>query len=126
MVFQTLIQKKHREEDFLVIKSFLQTFLTVFDYGVTGSFKELVPFRGHSLVVKWVPCKRLLSVRFRLTPPLLYDMLHKLRQNTLRYRFTSSNRLPLRRARKFLTNHIRMIRLETSSAPMRAAMGLIR
>jgi len=53
-------------------------------------------------------------------------MLHKLRQNTLRYRFTSSNRLPLRRARKFLTNHIRMLRLETSSAPMRAAMGLIR
>lgn len=53
-------------------------------------------------------------------------MLHKLRQNILRYRLTSSNRLPLRRARKFLTNHIRMIRLETSSAPMRAAMGLIR
>lgn len=53
-------------------------------------------------------------------------MLHKLKQNTLRYRFTSSNRLPLRRARQFLLNHIRMIRLETSSAPMRAAMGLIR
>lgn len=57
---------------------------------------------------------------------LNYLMLHKLKQNTLRYRFTSSNRLPLRRARQFLLNHIRTIRLETSSAPMRAAMGLIR
>ena len=53
-------------------------------------------------------------------------MLHKLRQMTSRYRLTSSNRLPTRRARQFITNQLRVIREERSSGPLRAAMGLIR
>jgi hypothetical protein len=53
-------------------------------------------------------------------------MLHKLKQNITRYRFTQSNRLPLRRARQFLMNRFRTIRSDTPSAPLRAAMGLVR
>jgi len=53
-------------------------------------------------------------------------MLHKLKQQTQRYKFTSSNRLPNRRARQFLLNYLRTVRLDTSSFYLRAAMGLIR
>jgi len=52
-------------------------------------------------------------------------MLHKLKQQTARYRFTSSNRLPNRRARQFLLNYLRLVREETTSSGLRAAMGLI-
>ena len=57
---------------------------------------------------------------------LLYPMLHKLKQQINRYRFTDSNRLPLRRARQFLMNRFRSVRLDMPSAPLRAAMGLVR
>jgi ribosomal protein S14 len=53
-------------------------------------------------------------------------MLHKLKQQTTRYRLTSSNRLPNRRARQFLLNYLRFIREDTASYKLRAAMGLIR
>jgi ribosomal protein S14 len=53
-------------------------------------------------------------------------MLHKLKQQTTRYRLTSSNRLPLRRARQFLLNYLRLVREEATSPKLRAAMGLIR
>ena len=53
-------------------------------------------------------------------------MLHKLKQGINRYRFTPSNRLPLRRARQFLMNRFRTVRSDTPSAPLRAAMGLVR
>jgi hypothetical protein len=86
----------------------------------------LIPWkRDHSLVVKWAPCKRLLSVRFRLVP-LIFNMLHKLRQQINRHKFTQSNRLPLRRARQFLMNRFRSVRVDLPSAPLRAAMGLVR
>jgi len=52
-------------------------------------------------------------------------LLHKLKQQTTRYRFTASNRLPNRRARRFLLNYLRFIRAETISPELRAAMGLI-
>ena len=81
--------------------------------------------RGCSLVVKWAPCKRLLSVRFR-PAPINSNMLHKLKQQINRYRLTSSNRLPTRRARQFLLNYLRLVREDTASFKLRAAMGLIR
>ena len=61
-----------------------------------------------------------------LSTVLLYPMLHKLKQQINRYRFTDSNRLPLRRARQFLMNRFRSVRLDMPSAPLRAAMGLVR
>lgn len=79
---------------------------------------------GCSLVVKWAPCKRLLSVRFRPAPNFL--VLHKLKQQAARYRLTPSNRLPNRRARQFLLNYLRLVREEAASSKLRAAMGLIR
>lgn len=53
-------------------------------------------------------------------------MLHKLKQNMHRHRLNSSNRLPLRRARQFLMNRFRTVRADMPSAPLRAAMGLVR
>lgn len=53
-------------------------------------------------------------------------MLHKLKQQINRFKFTDSNRLPLRRARQFLMNRFRTVRLDMPSAPLRAAMGLVR
>lgn len=53
-------------------------------------------------------------------------MLHKLKQGTLKHQFTSSNRLPARRASKFLLNNLRELRGQQTSAALRAAMGLIR
>lgn len=53
-------------------------------------------------------------------------MLHKLRQMTNRYKLTSSHRLPMRRARHFITNELRLVREERPSGPLRAAIGLIR
>jgi hypothetical protein len=53
-------------------------------------------------------------------------MLHKIKQHVSRYRFTPSNRLPLRRARQFLMNRFRAVRSDTPSAALRAAMGLVR
>jgi len=53
-------------------------------------------------------------------------MLHKLKQQITRYKFTSSNRLPNRRARQFLLNYLRFIREDVASFRLRAAMGLIR
>jgi len=53
-------------------------------------------------------------------------MLHKLKQQITRYKFTSSNRLPNRRARQFLLNYLRLIREDVASFKLRAAMGLIR
>ncbi len=44
-------------------------------------------------------------------------MLHKLKQQINRYKFTDSNRLPLRRARQFLMNRFRSVRLDMPSAP---------
>lgn len=52
-------------------------------------------------------------------------MLHKGRQQIHRFRFTSSHRLPTRRARHFLTNHFRTLRTDTPSAPLRAALGYL-
>ena len=52
-------------------------------------------------------------------------MLHKLKQQTTRYRFTSSNRLPNRRARRFLLNYLRLVREVFASPKLRASMGLI-
>jgi hypothetical protein len=77
-------------------------------------------------MVKWAPCKRLPSVRFRPAPPNFYYVIHKLKQQITRYRFTPSNRLPNRRARQFLFNYLRLVREDTTSARLRAAMGLIR
>lgn len=54
------------------------------------------------------------------------SMLHKLKQQITRFKFTDSNRLPLRRARQFLMNRFRTVRLDMPSAPLRAAMGLVR
>lgn len=52
-------------------------------------------------------------------------MLFKLKQQISRYRFTLSNRLPNRRARLFLINHLRALRNQRiSSAAPRAALGL--
>lgn len=51
-------------------------------------------------------------------------MLFKLKQQISRYRFTESNRLPNRRARLFLVNHLRLIRNHKSAAIARAALGL--
>lgn len=51
-------------------------------------------------------------------------MLFKLKQQISRYRFTESNRLPNRRARLFLVNHLRLIRNYKSAAIARAALGL--
>ena len=56
----------------------------------------------------------------------LPKVLNKLKQNINRYRFTPSNRFPLRRARQFLMNRFRTIRSDMPSAPLRAAMGLVR
>lgn len=56
----------------------------------------------------------------------LHSMLHKLKQQINRFKFTDSNRLPLRRARQFLMNRFRTVRLDMPSAPLRAAMGLVR
>ena len=56
----------------------------------------------------------------------LSEMLHKLKQQTTRYRLTSSNRLPNRRARQFLLNYLRFVREDAASFKLRAAMGLIR
>jgi ribosomal protein S14 len=53
-------------------------------------------------------------------------MLHKLKQQTNRYKLTPSNRLPNRRARQFLLNYFRFIREDIASYKLRAAMGLIR
>jgi len=53
-------------------------------------------------------------------------MIHKLKQQTQRYRFTPQNRLPNRRARRFLLNYLRYVREEFASYKLRAAMGLIR
>jgi ribosomal protein S14 len=53
-------------------------------------------------------------------------MLHKLKQQTQRYKFTPSNRLPNRRARQFLLNYLRFIREDIASYKIRGAMGLIR
>jgi len=53
-------------------------------------------------------------------------MLHKLKQQTQRWRLTASNRLPNRRARQYLLNYLRTIRHHRPSAHLRAAMGLIR
>jgi len=53
-------------------------------------------------------------------------MIHKLKQQTTRYRLTSSNRLPNRRARQFLLNYLRLVREDIASFKLRAAMGLIR
>lgn len=52
-------------------------------------------------------------------------MLHKLKQQTQRFRFTSSDRLPNRRARRFLLNYLRFVRAGTASYRLRGAMGLI-
>ena len=52
-------------------------------------------------------------------------MLHKLKQQTTRYKFTSSNRLPNRSARRFLLNYLRLVREDVVSFQLRAAMGLI-
>jgi len=52
-------------------------------------------------------------------------MLHKLRQQIQRHRFTSSDRLPNRRARRFLLNYLRLVRAGTASFRLRGAMGLI-
>lgn len=57
---------------------------------------------------------------------LFTTMLHKLKQQINRFKFTDSNRLPLRRARQFLMNRFRTVRLDMPSAPLRAAMGLVR
>src|SRR5680860_70164 len=84
-----------------------------------------VEHRGHSLVVKWAPCKRLLSVRFRLAPPNKSPMIHKLKQQNRRHKFTPSNRLPNRRARLYLVNFLRTVRQYTPSAYLRATMGLL-
>lgn len=53
-------------------------------------------------------------------------MLHKIRQQLSRHKFNQSNRTPLRRARQFLMNRFRIVRFDTPSAPLRAAMGLVR
>ena len=55
----------------------------------------------------------------------LVRMLHKLRQQIQRHRFTSSDRLPNRRARRFLLNYLRLVRTGTASFRLRGAMGLI-
>jgi hypothetical protein len=80
-------------------------------------------------MVEYAPCKRVTSVRFRPAPNSLswYTfMLHKTRQFTLRCRFTPSNRLPIKRARHYLTSRLRAVRSEKPSAHIRAAIGLIR
>jgi hypothetical protein len=81
-------------------------------------------------MVEYAPCKRVTSVRFRPAPKHCLSwytfMLHKTRQFTLRYRFTPSNRLPLKRARHYLTSRLRAVRSEKPSAHIRAAIGLIR
>lgn len=53
-------------------------------------------------------------------------MLFKLQQQIQRWRFTTSNRLPNRRARQYLLNYLRTNRYHRPSAHLRAAMGLIR
>lgn len=53
-------------------------------------------------------------------------MLHKLKQQTTRYKRTVSNRVPNRRARQFLLNYLRFVREDIASYKLRAAMGLIR
>lgn len=53
-------------------------------------------------------------------------MLHKLKQGLYKHKLTPSNRLPLRRARQFLMNRFRTVRSDMPSAPLRAAMGLVR
>lgn len=64
-------------------------------------------------------------VRFPVAPQRKFPrMLFKLKQQISRYRFTESNRLPNRRARLFLVNHLRLIRNYKSAAIARAALGL--
>jgi len=53
-------------------------------------------------------------------------MLHKLKQQITRYQFTPSNRTPNRRARQFLLNYLRLVRVDVASYKIRGAMGLIR
>jgi hypothetical protein len=53
-------------------------------------------------------------------------MLHKLKQQTTRYKRTVSNRVPNRRARHFLKNYLRLARAEIASYKLRGALGLIR
>ena len=53
-------------------------------------------------------------------------MLHKLRQFVKRQGKTTSNRLPLLRSRQYLVNNLRRARYGNPSAPIRAAMGLLR
>jgi ribosomal protein S14 len=53
-------------------------------------------------------------------------MLNKLKQQTQRWSLAPSNRLPSRRARHFLVNYMRMVRFNAPSAPLRAAIGLVR
>jgi hypothetical protein len=52
-------------------------------------------------------------------------MINKLKQQNRRQKFTPSNRLPNRRARLFLLNYLRTVRQDTSSAYLRAGMGLL-
>jgi len=52
-------------------------------------------------------------------------MKHKVKQQITRYRFTASNRTPNRRARQFLLNYLRYLRVDRASYKIRGAMGLI-
>jgi ribosomal protein S14 len=52
-------------------------------------------------------------------------MLHKLKQQISRYKFTPSNRTPNQRARQFLLNYLRYVRVDLASYKLRGAMGLI-
>jgi hypothetical protein len=62
-----------------------------------------------------------MSVRFRLAP----EMIFKLRQFLPRARFTISNRLPSRRSRQYLLNHLAYVRRRQASGALRASMGFL-